>query len=132
MVVDRPVQIGEWEPENYGGRYRGPVTLRTAFANSINTVAVQMAETVGIHAVIATAKGLGIQSELPAVPSLALGSAERDVAGNDPSLCGDRVQCGNSSKRSAFVQSRAATRICTRGPQTSLRAAAESQRCAPR
>jgi penicillin-binding protein 1A len=76
MVVDRPVQIGEWEPENYGGRYRGPVTLRTAFANSINTVAVQLAEAVGISAVITTAKGLGMQSELPNVPSLALGSAE--------------------------------------------------------
>jgi membrane peptidoglycan carboxypeptidase len=76
IVVDRPVQIGEWEPENYGGRYRGPVPLRTAFANSINTVAVQLADSVGIPAVIGTAKGLGIQSELPAVPSLALGSAE--------------------------------------------------------
>jgi 1A family penicillin-binding protein len=76
IVVDRPVQIGEWEPENYGGRYRGAVSLRTAFANSINTVAVQLADTVGIPAVINTAKGLGIQSELPAVPSLALGSAE--------------------------------------------------------
>jgi 1A family penicillin-binding protein len=76
IVVDRPVQIGEWEPENYGGRYRGPVPLRTAFANSINTVAVQLADSVGIRAVIGTAKALGIQSELPAVPSLALGSAE--------------------------------------------------------
>jgi penicillin-binding protein 1A len=76
MMVDRPIQIGEWEPENYGGRYRGPVTLRTAFANSINTVAVQLADAVGIPAVINTAKGLGIQSELPNVPSLALGSAE--------------------------------------------------------
>src|SRR5215475_7940624 len=32
-AVDRPVQIGNWEPENYGGRFRGTVTLRTAFAN---------------------------------------------------------------------------------------------------
>jgi penicillin-binding protein 1A len=76
MMVDRPTQIGEWEPENYGGRYRGPVTLKTAFANSINTIAVQLAESVGIQAVINTAKGLGIRSELPNVPSLALGSAE--------------------------------------------------------
>jgi penicillin-binding protein 1A len=75
-MVDRPIQIGEWEPENYGGRYRGPVTLRTAFANSINTVAVQLADAVGIPAVINTAKALGIQSDLPNVPSLALGSAE--------------------------------------------------------
>jgi penicillin-binding protein 1A len=76
MMIDRPTQIGEWEPENYGGRYRGPVTLRTAFANSINTIAVQLGEAVGIPAVIETAKSLGVQSELPNVPSLALGSAE--------------------------------------------------------
>lgn len=75
-VVDRPVQIGSWEPENYGGRFRGPVTLRTAFANSINSVAVQLAEAVGIPAIIDTARKLGVQSELPAVPSLALGSGE--------------------------------------------------------
>src|SRR5207244_4566851 len=30
-AVDRPVQIGNWEPENYSGRFRGPVPLRTAF-----------------------------------------------------------------------------------------------------
>jgi membrane peptidoglycan carboxypeptidase len=76
IVADRPVQIGNWEPENYGGRFRGQVTLRTAFANSINSVAVQLADAVGIQSVIATARKLGVQSELPAVPSLALGSGE--------------------------------------------------------
>jgi 1A family penicillin-binding protein len=75
-VVDRPVQIGEWEPDNYGGRFRGQVTVRAAFANSINSVAVQLAEAVGIPAVIDAARKLGVQSELPAVPSLALGSGE--------------------------------------------------------
>jgi penicillin-binding protein 1A len=75
-MIDRPVQIGNWEPENYSGRFRGQVTLRTAFANSINSVAVQLADAVGIPAVIETAKKLGVQSELPAVPSLALGSGE--------------------------------------------------------
>jgi penicillin-binding protein 1A len=75
-AVDRPVQIGNWEPENYGGRFRGVVTLRTAFANSINSVAVQLADAVGIQAVIDTARKLGVQSGLPAVPSLALGAGE--------------------------------------------------------
>jgi 1A family penicillin-binding protein len=76
VMIDRPVQIGDWEPENYGGRYRGPVTLRTAFAKSINSVAAQLANEVGIRSVIEVAKKLGIQSDLPRVPSLALGSAE--------------------------------------------------------
>jgi penicillin-binding protein 1A len=75
-MVDRPIQIGNWEPENYGGGFRGQVTLRTAFANSINSVAVQLADAVGIQSVIDTARKLGVQSELPAVPSLALGSGE--------------------------------------------------------
>jgi penicillin-binding protein 1A len=75
-MVDRPIQIGDWEPENYGGRFRGSVTLQTAFASSINSIAVQLSDAVGIRSVIDTARGLGVQSELPAVPSLALGSAE--------------------------------------------------------
>ena len=76
VAVDAPIQIGEWEPENYGGRYRGVVTLKAAFANSINTVAVQLADAVGLDRVIATARALGVASDLPKVPSLALGSAE--------------------------------------------------------
>ena len=74
VLVDRPVQIGDWEPENDDGRYRGQVPLRTAFALSINTVAAQLGQEVGIPAVIATARKLGIQSDLPNVPSLVLGS----------------------------------------------------------
>src|SRR5262245_28930569 len=75
-AVDRPVQIGNWEPENYGGRFRGPVTLRTAFAHSINSVGGQVAAAVGIQAVVGTPRKLGVQSQLPAVPSLALGAGE--------------------------------------------------------
>ena len=74
VVVDRPVRIGDWEPENDDGKYRGPVPLRTAFALSINTVAAQLGQEVGIPAIVATAKRLGIQSDLPSVPSLVLGS----------------------------------------------------------
>ncbi|MDP4001992.1 PBP1A family penicillin-binding protein [Methylobacterium sp. NEAU K] len=74
VLVDRPVRIGDWEPENDDGRYRGSVPLRTAFALSINTIAAQLGQEVGIPAVIATARKLGIQSDLPNVPSLVLGS----------------------------------------------------------
>src|SRR5262249_15303787 len=44
--------------------------------HSLNSVAVQLADAVGIQAVIDTARKLGVQSELPAVPSLALGAGE--------------------------------------------------------
>jgi membrane peptidoglycan carboxypeptidase len=76
VVVDRPTQIGEWEPQNYSGGFRGSMSLRNTFAHSVNTIAVQLADEVGIPAVIDTAKRMGVQSQLPAVPSLALGSAE--------------------------------------------------------
>jgi penicillin-binding protein 1A len=73
-MVDRPISIGNWEPENYGDRYYGPVPLRAAFAHSLNSVAVQLAEEVGIDQVIQTAKRAGIRSELPNAPSIALGT----------------------------------------------------------
>jgi penicillin-binding protein 1A len=75
-VVDQPIQVGTWEPENYGERYYGPVTLRTAFAHSLNSVAVQLAESVGVKTVIETTKRLGVRSQLPEVPSVALGSGD--------------------------------------------------------
>jgi penicillin-binding protein 1A len=75
-VVDQPTQIGDWEPQNANGRFRGTMPLRTAFVQSVNTVAAQLADEVGIPAVIETARRFGITSELPNVPSLALGAAE--------------------------------------------------------
>ncbi|WP_019905290.1 PBP1A family penicillin-binding protein [Methylobacterium sp. 77] len=76
VLVDRPIQIGDWEPQNASGRFRGAVPLRTAFAQSINTIAAQLADEVGMASVIDTARKLGVTSDLPNVPSLALGSAE--------------------------------------------------------
>ena len=74
VLVDQPVQIGNWQPRNYGRIYRGAVPLRTAFAQSINSISVQLGEQVGIPRIIATAKDLGVKSPLQPVPSLALGS----------------------------------------------------------
>jgi penicillin-binding protein 1A len=75
-MIDQPVDIDGWQPKNYDERYRGRVTLRTAFAQSLNSVAAQLARAVGIDKVIAMAKSLGVQSDLPEVQSLALGSVE--------------------------------------------------------
>jgi len=76
VLVDQPLKVGDWEPQNYGGDYRGAVTLRTAFADSINSVAVQLMEKIGRGRVIGVARSLGIESPLKAHPSLALGAAE--------------------------------------------------------
>ncbi|MCW5726136.1 MAG: PBP1A family penicillin-binding protein [Parvibaculum sp.] len=72
--VDRPVTYGGWSPSNYSDRYEGEVTLRTALAKSINTVAVQVAREVGVRNVVSAARRLGLQEELPSNLSLALGS----------------------------------------------------------
>jgi penicillin-binding protein 1A len=71
-----PVEINDWEPENFGGREYGRVTLADAFARSINTAAVRLAMDVGLDEVIRAARDLGIDAQLPKVPSLALGAVE--------------------------------------------------------
>jgi len=65
-----------WAPANYGKKYRGPVTLRTAFALSINTCAVETIVKITPAKVIQTARNLGITTPLANSPSLALGSSE--------------------------------------------------------
>ena len=76
IVEDAPVSLGGWSPGNYSGRFEGPVSLRHAFAESINTVAVRLIEKVGPNRVIATAHRMGISSELGHDASLALGTSE--------------------------------------------------------
>jgi penicillin-binding protein 1A len=66
MVVDEPVKIGNWEPKNYTNKYLGPITLQTALAQSINTVAARLANEVGTSNVANTARRLGITSQDPA------------------------------------------------------------------
>ena len=76
IANDEPVAVDGWAPKNHTGTYRGAVTLRDSFAQSINTVAVKLADEVGRGNVISTARRLGIRSELHDRPSLALGTAE--------------------------------------------------------
>lgn len=76
MVVDEPVKIGNWEPKNYTNKYLGPMTLQTALAQSINTVAARLASEVGTSNVAATARRLGITSKIQLDPSMALGAVE--------------------------------------------------------
>lgn len=75
-ISDEPIEIGDWRPENFDGRSHGTVTLREAFARSYNQAAVRLAQTVGIEDVISVARRFGIEAELQATPSLALGTSE--------------------------------------------------------
>jgi penicillin-binding protein 1A len=75
-MEDAPIRLGGWAPGNFNHRYEGMVTLRHAFAESLNTVAVRVIEAVGPARVIATAHRLGITSDLHDDASLALGTSE--------------------------------------------------------
>ncbi|MBD9445438.1 transglycosylase domain-containing protein [Rhizobium sp. RHZ01] len=73
---DAPIRIGDWTPENYEKKYNGEVTLATALAKSLNTVAAQLVMYDGPDQVIKLAHRLGIESELQPNASIALGTSE--------------------------------------------------------
>ena len=75
-ILDAPIDIKGWKPENYGHQYRGKVTLGEAFADSLNSATVRLTQEVGIDQVIAAARELGMRGPLENHPSLALGTAE--------------------------------------------------------
>jgi penicillin-binding protein 1A len=80
LVEDAPLKItltggNVWEPKNYTGSYQGTMTLRDALTRSKNTATVRLAEEVGIPSVISTAHDLGVTTEIPDLPSTALGAA---------------------------------------------------------
>jgi len=73
---DMPVTIKNWRPRNYGGEYMGAVTLSYALAESLNTVAAQIGDEIGIEKVTALAHEFGVRSDLHNYPSITLGSDE--------------------------------------------------------
>jgi penicillin-binding protein 1A len=76
QFVDAPIRIGNWQPRDYTGRYQGEMTLAEGLAQSINTIAVQIAQRAGIRNVVAVAHRLGISTDLSPEMSLALGTNE--------------------------------------------------------
>ncbi|WP_137388839.1 transglycosylase domain-containing protein [Rhodoligotrophos defluvii] len=76
VLVDEPVRFGSWTPENYSRQYFGPVTLRTALARSLNTIAAKLAVQVGPETIIEAAHRVGIQSPLAPNASIGLGTSE--------------------------------------------------------
>jgi penicillin-binding protein 1A len=76
IVQDAPITINGWSPRNDNGRHVGPLPLRIAFAYSVNTVAVRLAQQVGTRAVADMAQRFGITTRIATNPSMALGSSE--------------------------------------------------------
>ncbi|MFI4964542.1 MAG: transglycosylase domain-containing protein [Caulobacterales bacterium] len=74
MVVDEPVTINGWSPRNFEPEFLGSITLETALAHSINTVAARLADEVGRENVAAVAHRLGIVSQVNTDPAMALGT----------------------------------------------------------
>jgi penicillin-binding protein 1A len=73
----RYVSAGKvWAPENYDGKFRGPVTLQQALEESINVPTIRLLEQLGVSSVIDVARRAGIQSPLPHDLTLALGSGD--------------------------------------------------------
>lgn len=64
-----------WSPENSHDEYTGYYTMEGALAKSINTIAVDVMMQTGVSNVVDLANRMGIQSDLPEYPSLALGTA---------------------------------------------------------
>ncbi|WP_028003382.1 PBP1A family penicillin-binding protein [Sinorhizobium meliloti] len=75
-VLDAPIDVNGWSPENSSGRYRGWISIAEAFARSLNAPTVALAQEVGLDNVIAAARELGIDAPLANTPSLALGTSE--------------------------------------------------------
>jgi penicillin-binding protein 1A len=86
-IIDGPFIIrkgrhhvtADWEPRNSDNRYRGMVTLKTALANSINTISAKLIDKTGPEAVVSLTQKLGVKSDIPVQPAIALGAVDITV-----------------------------------------------------
>ncbi len=86
IVVDGPVCIGNWCPQNYGRSYSGSMTLTTAITRSVNVIPVKLSIAMGKGSpnppragrakIVETARKMGITAPLVDTPSLPIGSTE--------------------------------------------------------
>mgnify|MGYP004500473841 CR=1 FL=1 len=75
-VEDAPVTINGWSPRNNSRTFSGTVTLREAFARSLNTVSARIGQDVGFRAVADMAQRFGITSPVNTHPSMVLGTSD--------------------------------------------------------
>jgi penicillin-binding protein 1A len=66
----------EWTPKNAGDKYGGMLTLKQGLAGSVNTMSARLIDRVSPENVVRLAKAAGIESYVPANPSIALGAVE--------------------------------------------------------
>ena len=76
MIDDSPVVIGNWRPSNYTYKSRGEISLREAFARSVNCIPIRLMLKLTPKKVIEAARKLGITSPMQEHMSLSLGAIE--------------------------------------------------------
>jgi len=81
IIDDAPITLpqvagDEWTPQNYDGKFEGPIPLRRALYMSRNLPAIRTGMELGEQTIIDMAKRFGITSTIPPYPSIAIGSAD--------------------------------------------------------
>ncbi|MDB4886813.1 MAG: penicillin-binding protein family [Gemmatimonadetes bacterium] len=81
IVDDSPVQVpqsggGVWNPQNYDGRYEGPMPMRRGLYQSRNIIAIKVGMELGAQSVIDMARKFGITTPIPPYPSIYIGAAD--------------------------------------------------------
>lgn len=70
----------DWSPQNSTRTFRGIMTLKQALAGSVNTVTAKLMDKVGPKAVVDMTRDLGVKSDIPQTPAIALGAVEITVS----------------------------------------------------
>ena len=81
IIIDSPISLDQpgqepWRPTNYDDNFQGPTPLRVGLKKSINLISIKLLMKIGVSTVIEYAKRMGIESPIPPVESIAIGSAE--------------------------------------------------------
>ena len=83
VILDAPIEVhaGDeiWRPQNYGGEFAGPSTLRTGIERSRNVMTVRLAQDMGMPLVVEYAKRFGIYDDLLPYLPMSLGAGETTV-----------------------------------------------------
>ena len=85
VIMDAPIEIsqgpglGVWRPQNYGGKFYGPSTLRIGIEKSRNVMTVRLAKDMGMPLVAEYARRFGIYDDMPTMLSMSLGAGETTV-----------------------------------------------------
>lgn len=76
VLSDEPIRIDDWEPQNYDRRFHGKVSIKQAFAQSLNVATVDLATYLDFNEIINMATKLGISTEIKSEPAIILGAAD--------------------------------------------------------